>query len=432
VKIAVVGLGKIGLPLAAQYSSLGHEVIGCDVNSEIVRKINRGESTIEGEPGLDEMIASAVAHGLLVATTKTSEAVTSSEAVVVVVPLVVDGEGNPIFGIMDSATKDVGRGLSKGTVVCFETTLPVGTTRNRLTPILESESGLRAGTDFFVVFSPERVFTGRIFDNLKKYPKLIGGIDPASAEAGINFYSKVLTFSERTDLARPNGVWDLGSAEAAEFAKLAETTYRDVNIGLANQFALFAQKAAINFYEVIEACNSQPFSHIHEPGIAVGGHCIPVYPHLYLQGHPEASIVSTARQANSDMPLKMIELIERELGNLRGLRFAILGLSYRGGVKEHAFSGAWPLVEILESRGAIAEILDPLYSKSEIDELSLNYLGNPKEVDAIILQAPHKEFLNLKPIDFPKARLILDGRNFVEKSFKGGHIKYISVGNGVN
>ncbi len=169
--------------------------------------------------------------------------------------------------------------------------------------MLEQGSGLVAGQDFRLVFSPERVSPGRVFADLRSYPKLVGGIDAASEAGGIAFYEAVLDFDDRPDLPRPNGVWDLGSAEAAEMAKLAETTYRDVNIGLANQFALLRRPASgSTSTPVIEACNSQPFSHIHQPGIAVGGHCIPVYPRLYLHGDPDATIVAAAREANASMP----------------------------------------------------------------------------------------------------------------------------------
>ena len=168
--------------------------------------------------------------------------------------------------------------------------------------MIEEISGLREGEDFHLVFSPERVFSGRIFADLRKYPKLIGALSEAGAARALSFYESVLTFDRRDDLPQPNGVWDMGSAEAAELAKLAETTYRDVNIGLANQFARFADTAGIDVYKVIAACNTQPFSHIHRPGIAVGGHCIPVYPKLYLSTDPDADIVRTARAFNESMP----------------------------------------------------------------------------------------------------------------------------------
>lgn len=427
-KIAVVGLGKIGLPLAAQYSSLGHHVIGCDINPGVVATVNSGNATFTGEPGLQARIEDAVAAGLLTATTDTSAAVRTVDAVVVVVPLLVDDEGTPTFSIMDSAARAIGQGLTPGTVVCFETTLPVGTTRNRLAPILEAESGLSAGTDFHLVFSPERVYTGNVFDNLKQYPKLVGGINEASSKAGVDFYSQVLTFNDRKDLNRPNGVWDLGSTEAAELAKLAETTYRDVNIALANQFALYSESNGIDVYKVIEACNSQPFSHIHQPGIAVGGHCIPVYPHMYLQGDPSATVVRSAREANRNMPASVIKRAEAELGSLNGLTVAILGLAYRGGVKEHAFSGAWPLVKELESRGAYPKVVDPMYSNEELNSLGLETLGDPNDVDLVIIQTNHIEFLEMKPSSYPNAKLVIDGRNFLGKAFAGSEQKYLALG----
>src|SRR5690606_38082918 len=264
-KVCVVALGKIGLPLAVQFASKGHEVIGADVNKRVVDQVNEGVEPFPGEHRLGELLAESVAAGRLRATTDTTAAVRESEAVVVVVPLFVDAEGVPDFGWMDSATEAIAAGLQPGTLVSYETTLPVGTTRERWAPMLERGSGLMAGKDFHLVFSTERVLTGRVFADLRRYPKLVGGIDEASAEAGMRFYSAVLDFDERDDLPHPNGVWDLGSSEASEMAKLAETTYRDVNIGLANQFARFADKRGLDVMKVIEACNSQPYSHIHRP-----------------------------------------------------------------------------------------------------------------------------------------------------------------------
>ena len=280
--ITVVGLGKIGLPLAVQFASRGHHVFGADIDAGTVDEVNRATEPFPGEAHLQQRLAAVVGGGLLTATTDTAGAVSASDVVVLVVPLFVDGEGVPDFGWMDSATGDVSRGLRPGTLVVYETTLPVGTTRTRWKPMLEQESGLREGVDFDLVFSPERVLTGRIFTDLRRYPKLIDALSPRGAERATAFYQDVLEFDERPDLERGNGVWDLGSAEAAELAKLAETTYRDVNIGLANQFGVFAAKHGIDVHRVIEASNSQPYSHIHRPGIAVGGQCIPIYPRLYL------------------------------------------------------------------------------------------------------------------------------------------------------
>ena len=351
-KICVVALGKIGLPLAVQFAAKGHTVIGADIAEATVRTVNAGQVPFPGEADLDVKLKQAVDAGLLRATTDTAAAVAESEAVVVVVPLFVDADGRPDFGWMESATRDIARGLRPGTLVSYETTLPVGTTRNRWAPLLQDGSGLTAGRDFHLVFSPERVLTGRVFADLRKYPKLVGGIDAGSARRGIEFYQAVLDFDDRPDLDRPNGVWDLGSAEAAELAKLAETTYRDVNIGLANQFARYADTIDVDVNLVIDACNTQPYSHIHRPGIAVGGHCIPVYPRLYLWNDPHATVVRAAREANAAMPAYAVDLLAAAIGDLTGVGVLVLGASYRGGVKETAFSGVFGTVEELRRRGA--------------------------------------------------------------------------------
>ena len=410
-KIAVVALGKIGLPLAVQFAEKGHSVIGCDVNATTVELVNQGIEPFPGEAHLGEKLAAVVESGKLVATSATTEAVGQCEAVVVVVPLFVDADGVPDFGWMDAATNDIAKGLKKGTLVSYETTLPVGTTRNRFAKMLEAGSGLSAGTDFHLAFSPERVFTGRVFSDLRRYPKLVGGLTDACGRAAEDFYSAVLDFDIREDLPKPNGVWNLGSPEASEMAKLAETTYRDVNIGLANQFANFAEKSGIDVYAVIEACNSQPFSHIHRPGIAVGGHCIPIYPRMYLWNDPDATIVRAAREANADMPRHAVERLESVHGPLRGQRVVVLGAAYRGGVKETAFSGVFPTVETLREKGAMVFVHDPMYSDSELQELGFEPFHFGESADAAIIQADHQEYRTIKPADIPSLRTLLDGRN---------------------
>jgi nucleotide sugar dehydrogenase len=425
-KICVVALGKIGLPLAVQFASKGHTVIGADVSEPTVRTVNEGLVPFPGEADLDVKLKEAVAAGLLTATTDTAAAVAESDAVVVVVPLFVDGEGKPDFGWMESATRDIARGLRPGTLVSYETTLPVGTTRGRWAPLLKDGSGLTPGEDFHLVFSPERVLTGRIFADLRKYPKLVGGLNEASARRGVEFYEAVLDFDDRPDLTRPNGVWDLGSAEAAELAKLAETTYRDVNIGLANQFARFADQVGIDVNLVIEACNTQPYSHIHRPGIAVGGHCIPVYPRLYLWNDPSATVVRAAREANAAMPVYAVDLLGAAVGDLDGVGVLVLGAAYRGGVKETAFSGVFPTVEELRRRGAKPYVSDPMYSAEELGALGLP-AWDGEDVSAAVLQADHAEYRSLTAADLPGVRVLVDGRRTTDPE-RLGDIRRIVIG----
>jgi nucleotide sugar dehydrogenase len=410
VRIAVVALGKIGLPLAVQYAGKGHVVLGADVSARVVDDVNAGREPFPGEAQLAERLTDVVSSGRLRATTDTTEAVRASEVVVLVVPVFVDAEGRPDFRAMDSATRAVAAGLQPGTLVSYETTLPVGATRDRFTPALEEGSGLRAGTDFSVVFSPERVLTGRVFADLRRYPKLLGGVDPASGDRGVAFYQSVLDFDDRPDLQRANGVWDLGSAEAAELAKLAETTYRDVNIALANQFALFAETRGIDVHAVIDASNSQPYSHIHRPGIAVGGHCIPVYPRLYLSEDPAASVVRTAREANAGMPEMSVARLQRAHGSLAGERVVVLGAAYRGGVKETAFSGVFPTVEALRARDAAVRVHDPLYTDEELRDLGFEPYRLGEEVDAAIVHTDHAAYADLGPAELPGVRTLVDGR----------------------
>nr|NLI49054.1 nucleotide sugar dehydrogenase [Propionibacterium sp.] len=410
-KISVVALGKIGLPLAVQFADLGHEVVGVDVQQVVVDKVNAGLEPFPGEAHLQEKLSELVPAGRLRATTDYADAIPGSDAVVIVVPLFVNDETwQPDFGWMESATRSFSEHLSPGTLVSYETTLPVGTTRNRWKPMIEQISGLKEGEGFHLVFSPERVLTGRVFADLRKYPKLVGGLNDVGTRKGIEFYEQVLTFDERPDLPQGNGVWDMGSAEAAEMAKLAETTYRDVNIGLANQFAKFAAANGIDVHKVIEASNSQPYSHIHRPGIAVGGHCIPVYPRLYLYTDPDATIVRAAREANMTMPEYTIGLAEGALGGLAGKTVAVLGASYRGRVKETAFSGVFPTVAGVQARGATALVHDPMFTDDELRAHGLEpyHFGEP--ADAVIVQADHPEYAAVAPADLPGVQVLVDGR----------------------
>lgn len=414
VTITVVALGKIGLPLAVQFAGMGHSVIGADVNPDTVALVNAGVEPFPGETDLQRRLSAAVEGGLLSATTDTAAAVRQSSEVVIVVPLFVDAQGVPDFEWMDAATRAVAQGLQPGTLVSYETTLPVGTTRDRFGPMLEEGSGLKLGEDFHLAFSPERVFTGRVFADLRRYPKIVGGVDADSGRRAVEFYSQVLEFDERDDLPRPNGVWDLGSAEASEMAKLAETTYRDVNIGLANQFARFAADKGIDVHQVIEACNSQPFSHIHQPGIAVGGHCIPIYPRMYLWNDPDATIVHAAREANAQMPAYAAAQAEKHHGTLVGQRVLVLGAAYRGGVKETAFSGVFPLVADLEARGAQVEVHDPMFDSDELRQLGLTPQVDDTDFDVMIVHTNHAEYAKLGMDDFPSVRTIIDGRRILD------------------
>jgi nucleotide sugar dehydrogenase len=405
-KVAVVGLGKIGLPLAAQYAGKGHDVIGCDVMPDVVKAINAGRSHIHEEPGLEEAVVAAVAAGKLKATTDTTAATRMSDVVVVIVPVMVGLDRTIDFRNVDSATRAIGKGLRRGTLVVYETTLPVGTTRQRLGPILARESGLETGVDYHLAFSPERIYAGRIFEDLRKYPKIVGGVDARSAEVAVDFYRSVLDAE----------VWTVQNLETAEFAKLAETTYRDVNIALANQLALYATTRNVNALEAFRASNSQPFSHLHRPSLGVGGHCIPVYPHFLLSDATggELSIVRDGRETNDGMAKVGIEQLQRRFGDLRARSVLVLGASYREDVKELAFSTVMPIVDLLHRAGADVLITDPLFTAEELSHLDAKVVDLDSDealgAEAVVVQAWHKQFHNLDWGAFTGLKVVLDGR----------------------
>ena len=429
-RVAVVALGKIGLPLAVQIASKGFEVVGADVSAKVVDLVTAGIPPFPGEADLDHRLDRVVSDGLLRATSDTTAAVAESGVVIVVVPLMTDLDGVPDFSAMDAATQSIAAGLQPGTLVSYETTLPVGTTRNRFGPMLEKGSGRAVGTDLFLVHSPERVFSGRIFSDLRRYPKLVGGVDEESTRRGVGFYESILDFDERPDLARPNGVWAMESVEAAELAKLAETTYRDVNIALANEFGAYAEQVGVDVAAVIEAANSQPYSHIHRPGVAVGGHCIPVYPRFYLSGHPGAQLVETARRVNLSVPIRVVETLSERLGGLGGQTVLILGAAYRGGVKESVYSGVFDLKREVEQEGGRALVSDPLYSGDELRFLGLEPWDG-EQVDGVIVQADHPEYAQLGPDDVPGVKVLYDGRGIVERGrWEGSGIEVLVIGQG--
>ncbi|GER85238.1 MAG: nucleotide sugar dehydrogenase [Thermogemmatispora sp.] len=431
----VVGLGKIGLPLAVQYARHGWYVIGCDVNPDVVEQINAGRSHIHEEPDLEEAVAQLVQEGRLRATSDTTAAVRQARAVVVIVPVLIDEAHRANLTALEAATRSIGRGLQPETLVLYETTLPVGTTARHLAPLLESESGLQAGSDFWLAYSPERVSSGTIFRDLRLYPKVVGGINPPSTEAAVAFYRSVLDTSE---------IIVMPSTDDAEFVKLIETTYRDVNIALANEFARFADAHGLDVQAAIAAANSQPYSHIHTPSVGVGGHCIPVYPYFLLAGAeavteqvdgfaPLLQLPRQARAINDSMATYAVRRLEMALGSLRGQTVLILGIAYRGDVRELAFSSAALLRTALEKRGAHVLADDPLFSSGEIRAAGYTPFSPSEaaEVRAIILQAAHTAYRSFDFRPFSHCQVVLDGRQALQRSaIEALGMRYLAIGDG--
>jgi len=419
--VTVVGAGKMGLPLAAQFASHGWHVIAVDIDESVVAAINEGRAHVDEEPGLADRVAEVHAAGMLRATTDGTAAARESDVIVLIVPVMLDDERRPDYRYMDSAARSVAPGVRAGATVIFETTLPVGDTRNRYVPVLEEASGLHADEDFFVAFSPERLFTGAVFKNLATYPKLVGGVGQASTDRAGSFYASVLDAE----------VVKMSSSEAAELSKLADTTYRDVNIAYANQLAAYADSVGVDVQEVIATANSQPYSHIHQPGLGVGGHCIPVYPHFLLSRDPAFTLIEESRRVNDGQVDVAIAALDGALGGLEDVAVLVLGLTYREGVKELAYSRALPLVDGLLARGARVSAWDPLLSAGETrswaDVTAWDW-GSPSPARAIVVQTADPVFRDLDADWFPEAEVLIDGRNALREVRFPDRLRVLGMG----
>ncbi len=415
-RVAVVGLGKIGLPLAVQYASRGLSVIGCDIDAAKVEQINAGRCPIAGEEGLEEGLQQAVRAGSLRATNDASSAVAESDVVVLIVPVGLTLERAPDFSYLDAATQAVAARLRRGTLVLVESTVPVGTTRQRVGVALQARAG-----DVLLAASPERVSSGRIFRDLRTYPKIIGALDDRSWQRAEQFYSAAL---EAPCLLR------VRDPETAEFAKLAEGIYRDVNIALASELARYADDFGIDTVEAYAAANSQPYAHLHQAGVGVGGHCLPVYPY-FLPQDGSLALPSLAREINDAMARYGVERLERAIGSLRGAMVLILGLAYRPNVKEAAHSSALLLSEALRERGARPLIHDPLFSDEEVRALGLEPSDRlpPAHVDALVVQAWHDAYRDLDLRSFAGCRAVLDGRGALDRdAVEATGMLYVGIG----
>lgn len=414
--VAVVGIGRIGLPLAATIASKGHHVFGCDVNAGLVARVNRADNPIPDEAGLDALLRTVVTAGSLEATTETARAVSQCEVVLFAVRVDVDESGRADLRYLFAAAEEAAKGLARGALCIFDTTLPVGTTRHELAPRLEA-SGKRLGIDFHVAFSPERLLMGRVIEDLTKYPKVVGGVDPEAGAMAAAFYREVFG----------GEVLQLASAEAAELSKLAEGAYRDLNIALANELAMVADIHGVDITEVIRAANSQPYSHIHVPGTGVGGHCIPVYPRFLMQGEGPSALSALGREVNDAMPGYVVERTAKMLGGLEGKRVLILGLTFRPDVAVTFHTNAVDLLREFSAHGAIVRGHDPLLTDAGVRELGFEPATDLAAFDVAVIHSNHRSYAELDWASL--APLIVDARNSLDRAaIEATGSRYLGVG----
>jgi len=376
-RIAVIGLGNAGLPLAAVAADSGVAVVGVDINEERCRLINRGLNPIPEEAGLEELIKQ---HGgkSLIATPRFEDAKDCS-TFIVIVPLFVDQSFNPDFTIMESAVRSLGRILKRGDLVVLETTFPPGTTDGKVRAWLGESSGLKNG-EFFLAYSPERIMTGYSISRLREFPKVIGGTDE---ESGFRAYQVYKKFIANLHL--------VSSAKVAEMIKVMEGCYRDVNIALANELFKICTDLGVDFFEAREKANHE-FCHIHLPSTGVGGHCIPVYPWFLIKEMEKreqfsfCQLLSASRQVNDEMIRYWAEKILLECMKvnkpLGAVKICIKGITFRSGVKEFYHSRNLALAKLLMEKGLDAYVCDPLLAREDVERRGLRYL-EPGEADLV-------------------------------------------------
>ncbi len=397
-KLCVLGLGYIGLPTASTFATHGLEVVGVDVNEKIVETLQSGGLHIH-EPGLRTLVQGAIQSGQLRVATQPEPA----EAFIIAVPTpFYEDDKRADMRAVISAAEAITPHLQKRNLVVLESTSPPRTTVDLVAPILE-KSGLKAGVDFYLAYSPERVLPGQILRELIENARVVGGVTPESAQAGYDLYSAFV----KGDIIKTN-------ATTAEMVKLMENTTRDVNIAIANEFSRLADRFGVDVWEAISLANLHPRIDILRPGPGVGGHCISVDPWFFVEAAPDLTpVIRTAREVNDAQPEFVVSIVERALGSLKGKKIAALGLAYKPDVDDLRESPAVEVVHLLQNAGADVKAFEPFAPTATLP--NLNIVPNLEEVledaEAVILLVAHGEF---KKMDAGLVASVMPGRVVVD------------------
>jgi len=431
--VCIVGCGRMGLPTACLFVDAGFKVIGVDKNRKIVDSINKGKSPF-AESGLEDLLSKQVMEGRLIATVNTGWAVTQSDIIIVVIDTPLDTKMEPDYSKLEAACKEIGKNLRKGSLIVIASTVGPGVTENLVRSWIENASGFKAGNDFGLAYSPTLATVGRTLYDISHYARLVAGINDKSLKVASMIFKTIVK----------SGVVPLSSIKVAETVKLFQNVYRDVNLALANEFALFCEKAGIDYMEVYEAANTNPYYHFLIPGI-VSGH-IPKDPYLLFKEAEDLGvklrIAKLARKVNESMVNHAVKLVRKALRShgrpLRGAKIAVLGVSYKADVKEPRGSRTLKLVNLLEAKGAKVKVHDPFFSKKELSEL-----GYPAEAslertikgaECLLIVVGHNQYrkLSLKKIKaLMKYPIIVDLSHIIdsEKAQKE-KVTLISLGSG--
>lgn len=426
-RIAVIGLGYVGLPTAVSFANAGFPVTGADIDPDVVEAIERGK-IVTREPSLDKLIKKLVGRGSIRATTDVSGAIGEADVVIVCVQTPLTRGKKPDLRYLEKACKTVARGLSRGKLVVIESTVPPNTTRSFVAPLLEKISGLKCGRDFWLAHCPERIAPGKALQEFIESPRLVGGYDRGSSELARKLFK-----------ATVKGDVLVTDSTSAEMAKLAENTFRDVNIALANELALLCEQAGVDVAEVIKLANTHPRVNIHQPGCGVGGPCLPKDPY-FLVGKIQKGlgvITRSSRRLNDSMPAHTVELVIEGLKkagkNVKNSRVAVLGVAYKGETDDARNSPTMGIIHRLKNKGAKVVVYDPYCKEDFGAEKAASVVEAVRAADCVVIATAHKVFkkLNLAEIrgSMNAEPIIVDGRRIVgpKKAMELG-FRYYGIG----
>ncbi len=434
--ISIYGLGYVGLPLAMVWLKKGGHVIGVDTDREKIEMIKRGENPLKEERELGSLIKKFIEEDKFRVTVDGVKASKLSAVKIVTVPTWLSKEKKCDLSALLKALHSIVKGLKEGDLVSIEPTVPPTTTETVAREILESKSGLRVEDDFYLVYSPERVYIGRVMKDIEEnYPKIVGGIGSKSTEVAASIYS----------LIARKGVIKMSSATAAETVKIFEGVYRDVNIALANELARFTSSLGLDFMEVREAANSQPYCHLHLPGCGVGGACIPYYPYYLMEVAAEKNVklklTELGRDINESMPDYCVSLAFEAIRELKkspeDINVAVLGLAFRGNISDTRESPAYAIIEKLKDKVASLKVHDPHVEKDpKIEGLNIRKEEKLEEaikgVDLIMIITDHSEYKKINPSWMlkytEKPVAIIDGRNMIDTGNLPKEVIYRGIG----
>ncbi|KEK25450.1 nucleotide sugar dehydrogenase [Bacillus gaemokensis] len=414
-KVCVIGLGYIGLPTSAMFAKHGAEVVGVDVRTEVVDKLNRGEAHIE-EPGLDEVVEEVVKKGSLRASLNPEIA----DAFIIAVPTPNNEDqykSCDLTYVLD-ATKQIIPYIKPGNVIIIESTIAPRSMDDYVRPLVE-ESGFSVGEDVYLVHCPERVLPGSILKELIHNNRIIGGVTSHCAKEGAEVYN---TFVQGEIIQT--------DARTAEMSKLMENTFRDVNIALSNELTKICNSLEINALDVIKMANKHPRVNLHQPGPGVGGHCLAVDPYFIVAQEPKlANIIQLARNTNNSMPSYVVDSIKKILKENKHSKIAVFGVTYKGNVDDMRESPALEVIDLLRIVGFDVAIYDPYINKEFFDVVSIEEAV--MDAHLILVLTDHNEF---KELDYDylanmmKNPVLFDTRNCIRES-ESSNMKIINFGN---